>query len=421
LIILAVAIPLAVCAVVMTLVLCGAFSDGTEANRALENDPNLLAQRPPLEDDNAFRPPLEDDPLLIPLDPAEVTRLAKERQAFRQARLLEEKKLLKELRLQQIQDAPDRKPTPLCELESRITVSAGSSFSPDGKLVALRGLGGVDVWDTRNRQLKHSFGGSLVADMAFSNDSRLLAAGTKEGTNLWDLQNGNLLRQLSCSTNALAFSPDGKILATGGGIPAFHDTSQLKLWEVETGKLLMELPEPARTIKENCLAFTPDGRVLVCGTNLPSSIVLWNVKTGKRIWKTDLKENLESLLLSTNGSWLVAAVNEKFIGDVGNIEVWDVNTKVRRTLIRNEYIRNLALSPNSQVLSLVDIQSHLKLFDLKTGRMTHNLGGEQGPLIGGYPSFSPAGSFFAAHRLVGLAIWSFRDLEDDRFRQKQND
>lgn len=76
----------------------------------------------------------------------------------------------------------------------------------------------------------------------------------------------------SGEVNAVAFSPDGRTLASGS------DDKTVKLWNVKTGELLHTLVK--HTDKVNAVAFSPDGRTLASGSE-DTTINLWDVSEGK--------------------------------------------------------------------------------------------------------------------------------------------
>jgi hypothetical protein len=117
--------------------------------------------------------------------------------------------------------------------------------------------------------------------VAFSSDGRLLANVSNPGRGqppriqLWDIGAGKNLSPIECGREerannlaALAFSPDGKILASSFGGP-------IVLWEVATRREMGRFPNEEPT----CLAFSPDGRHLASGS-LDISVLLWDV-TGR--------------------------------------------------------------------------------------------------------------------------------------------
>lgn len=104
-------------------------------------------------------------------------------------------------------------------------------FSPDSKLLALRDeLGKVTLWNVESRQILHTL--FSTGRILFSPDGRLLVSeGVDENHSitLWDVASGQIIQRLSESgytTSSMAFSPDSKLLAVGGG------TGTISIYEV---------------------------------------------------------------------------------------------------------------------------------------------------------------------------------------------
>lgn len=125
--------------------------------------------------------------------------------------------------------------------------------------------------------------------LAMSPDGKRLAGGGDDGgVQLWDVATGKPAARLSGHTDwvlALAFSPDGKLLASGG-----HD-GIVRLWEVASGKKLLDIPARAAAAPNTppppansvlALAFRPDGKLLAIGGS-DAQIHLANVDDGKLI------------------------------------------------------------------------------------------------------------------------------------------
>src|SRR5207245_718608 len=80
---------------------------------------------------------------------------------------------------------------------------------------------------------------------------------------------------------AAALSPDGSLLATGGGI--MNRYGSVKLWDVATGKELANLAGVRNWVE--CVLFTPDGKTLLAGGGTPQTVVevtAWDVESERQ-------------------------------------------------------------------------------------------------------------------------------------------
>ena len=210
------------------------------------------------------------------------------------------------------------------------------AFSPDGSTIA---SGSQDytirLWDAETGNHIHTLIGhtDYVNSVAFSSDGQTLASGSGNSTiRLWDVGTRAVKRTLNTHSNysilSLSFSPDGQMLASGS---ARTDHSgyrprrlgRIRLWDVDTGALKHTLTGHEDFV--NSVAFSPDGKTLASGGS-DGTIKLWDVSTGliKHTF-TGHTERVTSVAFSPNGTTLASGSADD------TIRFWKLFTTVNIT------------------------------------------------------------------------------------------
>jgi WD40 repeat protein/serine/threonine protein kinase len=155
------------------------------------------------------------------------------------------------------------------------------AFTKDGKtLVTGSGEKSPRMWNVPEQKLiRHLDGHTGIAwAIAVSRETNLIASGGgQDGTiKLWNAADGSLVRTFaghSTGVNALAFSPDGRVLAGAAG------EQTVKLWNPANGELVQWLPHPEETTIYD-VAFAPDGKSLATASG-DRFVRLWDLASGR--------------------------------------------------------------------------------------------------------------------------------------------
>jgi WD40 repeat protein/tRNA A-37 threonylcarbamoyl transferase component Bud32 len=376
------------------------------------------------------------------------------------------------------------------------------SFSPDGKVLACGCLNGVAVFETSSFRLRNMLRGDNLAEFAFSADSQLLAfpnrqiglirllsvgtnrevatlqhpgaphlaAFSKQGATLvsadarsvhiWNLKGAGEKQVLDGHVNGvpgLAFSPDGKLLASASS----ERTVQIR--DVERGKTIWTLNDFAGSVQ--ALAFSPDGRLLATG-DWAGGIKIWQVGSwqeqpvrdhglgfiwsvafspdgkffgaagggGVTVWRlgkeqTKRKEGprLALTLIArptrrhtrtvafspTNAQ--VAWVEGQW--DVGTLHLWDLDNSRPLPFPQVQLvgsILSLAFSPDGRHLLFVNPERVGEMWNLATGKKVFSFGGgdlvekDSGLTLGSVIALSGDGTWFASQSGRRATVWNLK-------------
>ena len=222
---------------------------------------------------------------------------------------------------------------------------------------------------------------------------------------------------------ALAFSPDGRTLASGGGFnenPA--DLIQefvlkrhaVRLWDLTTGKQLAELQGHAGPISS--VGFSPDGRLLATAS-WDDTIRLWDSASGNAISVLEgHTENVSMVAFAPDGDTLASASFD------GTVRLWDLATG--KLLIELEChqgpVWSLAFSPDGRTLATGSADDNsIKLWDANTGQEKALLAGHEGTVTS--LTFNTDGRHLASAGMDGtLRLWDLASRKPNGLLQIQN-
>ena len=270
------------------------------------------------------------------------------------------------------------------------------AFSLDGRsLTSADASGETRLWDATTGELRSVL--TAATDLVdrgmvvLSSDGTRLATGNIGRTvRLWHLGGSAqkpIVMNMEGSVNALALSPDGRILANSN-MPyhPYHSETppvenfRLQVWDTSTQNMLFSLTGDAPQIY--ALAFSPDGKTLV-GLNTDESAQLWDVGTGNSrfIIKGKGDEMSPQTLAFSADSKHIA------ISDVdGKVGLWDI-TKAAQSAPRQEFrvddesVHAVAFSPDGKTLLTASESGTLRVWDTTTGNQRFTITEHIGPML----------------------------------------
>jgi WD40 repeat protein len=307
------------------------------------------------------------------------------------------------------------------------------AFSPDGRTIASSVGNDIRLWDAASGRETRTLSGhsDSVYAVAFSPDGRTIASGSGDRTiKLWDVSSGRETRTFSGhldSVGSVVFSPDGRTIVSG----SWDNT--IRLWDVATGRLEWSLPGHPISRSVECVAFNPDGKTIATAGGIPDrTIKLWDVASGREI--RTLSGNsvgVETVAFSPDGRttasfsgvtirlWDIASgrENNTFSGNRNNLSMaFNPNSRQILSGVRASNMEGI-LSPDGRTLAFKYILPNswiytLKLWDVASGREIRTLPSTQGTIHS--IVYSPDGRTVAAGSSI-VKLWdvaSGREIRD---------
>ncbi|HTX92901.1 MAG TPA: WD40 repeat domain-containing protein [Anaerolineales bacterium] len=315
----------------------------------------------------------------------------------------------------------------LTQLHDRTTIPvgkpiAGLAFSPDGKYLAI-GLtsplngswegvyqGSARVWDLSGWRLARTLGGHssalnmiLVPAVAFSPDGSLIATGGNDSnTLLQDPASGTLKKKLAGKGQAIAsvlFSPDSQSLAT------IDVTGQVSFWDLKSGAVSWEttitLPSSffGGQFLGPVMAFTPDGSQLVILDAL-QGIVSFDVATGDQTGK--IPGYGDCMAMSPDGKILALCEQD------GTVSILNAQGALQTSLSgHSDAVESLVFSPNGNLLASTSKDKTVIVWNVSNWTVVRTFQGSTSEVWAA--AFSPDGSLLAAGGVDGtVQVWQVK-------------
>ena len=264
---------------------------------------------------------------------------------------------------------------------------------PSGDLIAVGTFVGIWLYDVATSREVALLPTRRIWDIDVSRDGRIASCGAyKDPIRIWDVATREQVSTIDYKARAVAFSPDGRILATGS-------PDGVELWDVETRiqKAAMSMPGGI----ERAVAFSPDGRTLAAGEWWSGfTVQLWDVETATRIATfTDHKDRINAVSFSPDGSTVASASHDH------TVKLWDVaNRSILDTFEGHEsWVFSVDFSPDGALLA--SVSHNLKVWEVGTGKATtFSLRDGLGTLNGSV-AFSPGGRTLVSRANDGVTLW----------------
>ncbi|HUK82293.1 MAG TPA: tetratricopeptide repeat protein, partial [Verrucomicrobiae bacterium] len=301
---------------------------------------------------------------------------------------------------------------------------AAVACSPDGKLLASAGRDAVRIWDVTTGKEVQSIPDSAVKSMkgklAFSPDGKTLAIGYEGRIVLRNVADGSeiLLKAHPQGVFDLAFSPDGNTVASVG------PDGNAFLWDLVSHQQKLNIKPTAKgdgdSLWQTAVAFSPDGKMLAIGSQF-GLVKLYDPDTGREramLERFELAVNqIWSLGFSPDGRSLAA-------GDaLGIVRIWDLPGGHLRASLKGhtESVNSLGFSPDGRTLVTASRDNTCRLWDVATGQERLTLKGHGEGGVNSAVFFPDGATLVTGGHDHTVRLWRASVSPEARARKKEVD